>query len=230
MRIGTREEWREARLELLAREKEHMRLGDELTRARQALPWVPVEKAYSFETEHGTRTLPELFDGRSQLLAYSFMFAPDWEEGCVGCSFLADHLDGPMPHVNARDVTVVCVSRAPLPKLLDYKRRMGWEFEWVSSHDSDFNYDFQASFTPEQQRGGGGEYNGEWLAEPYVELPGLNAFALADGVVHHTYTLQARGLEAFDTVYHLLDRAPKGRDEQDLEPRPGAWWRRHDEY
>jgi predicted dithiol-disulfide oxidoreductase (DUF899 family) len=208
--VGTREEWQAARAELLEREKELTRLGDELARRRQELPWVPVDKAYVFETDAGTRTLAELFDGRSQLLVYHFMFGPDWTEGCVGCSFLADHLDGAIVHVNQRDVTVLCASRAPIERLQAYKRRMGWKFDWVSSLGSDFNFDFGVS----SEDG---------------ESPGLSAFALEGGIVYHTYSSYDRGLEALDGAYHLLDRAPKGRHEDGL-PSPGAWWRRHDEY
>jgi predicted dithiol-disulfide oxidoreductase (DUF899 family) len=208
--VGTREEWQAARAELLEREKELTRLGDELARRRQELPWVPVDKAYVFETDAGTRTLAELFDGRSQLLVYHVMFGPDWTEGCVGCSFLADHLDGAIVHVNQRDVTVLCASRAPIERLQAYKRRMGWKFDWVSSLGSDFNFDFGVS----SEDG---------------ESPGLSAFALEGGIVYHTYSSYDRGLEALDGAYHLLDRAPKGRHEDGL-PSPGAWWRRHDEY
>jgi predicted dithiol-disulfide oxidoreductase (DUF899 family) len=208
--IGTRAEWLAAREQLLVREKEHTRLGDDLARQRRELPWVPVEKDYRFDTDQGERTLAELFDGRSQLLVYHFMFGPDWTEGCVGCSFLADHLDGAIVHVNQRDVTVLCASRAPIERLQTYKRRMGWKFDWVSSLGSDFNFDFGVS----SEDG---------------ESPGLSAFALEGGIVYHTYSSYDRGLEALDGAYHLLDRAPKGRHEDGL-PSPGAWWRRHDEY
>jgi predicted dithiol-disulfide oxidoreductase (DUF899 family) len=209
--VGTREEHREARTALLEREKEMTRLGDELARQRQELPWVALDKEYAFETHEGTKTLAELFDGRSQLLVYHFMFGPEDTDGCVGCSFLADHLDGGMAHVNAKDVTVVVASRGPLERLDAYKERMGWQFPWVSSLGSDFNFDFDVS----SERG---------------ESPGLSAFALEDRVVYHTYSLYDRGLEVFDGAYHLLDRAPKGRDEDETLPHPGMWWRRHDEY
>jgi predicted dithiol-disulfide oxidoreductase (DUF899 family) len=208
--VGTREEWQAARAELLEREKQLTRLGDELARERRRLPWVPVDKAYVFETDAGTRTLAELFDGRSQLLVYHFMFGPDWTAGCVGCSFVADHVDGAIVHVNARDVTMVFASRAPFERLQAYKRRMGWSFDWVSTLGSDFNFDFGVS-------------------SDAGENAGLSAFALEDGVVYHTYSTYDRGLEILDGAYHLLDRAPKGRDEDDL-PHPAAWWRRHDEY
>jgi predicted dithiol-disulfide oxidoreductase (DUF899 family) len=209
-RQGTREQWREARLDLLTAEKELTRRSDELARRRRALPWVAVDKRYSFDTASGRRKLAELFDGRSQLLVYHFMFAPDWSEGCPVCSFWADSFDRGMVHLNQRDVTMVCVSRAPLPKLESYRRRMGWGFEWVSSHD-DFNYDFDVSLADD------------------VEHAGLSAFALEGGVVYHTYSCYARGLEAFNGAYQLLDRAPKGRDEEGL-PMSVAWLRRHDQY
>lgn len=209
--VGTREQWVAARRELLEAEKDLTRRSDELARRRQALPWVPVEKEYVFETNDGPKTLAQLFDGRSQLLVYHFMWGPQDTEGCVGCSFLADHLDGGIPHVNQRDVTVLCASRGPLVALDAYRRRMGWKFDWVSSLGSDFNFDFEVS----SEAG---------------ESPGLSAFVLEDGVVHHTYSTHARGLEVFDGAYHLLDRAPKGRDEDESLPHPGMWWRRHDEY
>jgi predicted dithiol-disulfide oxidoreductase (DUF899 family) len=229
-KVGTREEWLAASRELLAEEKELTRRSDGLARRRRELPWVRIEKEYRFETTEGTKTLAELFDGRSQLLVYHFMFGPDWTEGCDGCSLLADHFDGPLVHLNQRDVTLVCVSRAPLEKLQAYKRRMAWTFPWVSSLGSDFNFDFGVSFTEEQRRNGG-EYNfrrveGGGLGE---EEPGMSAFALEDGVVYHTYSFFARGGDALMTVYQLLDRAPNGRDEDDLDF-PQEWWRRRDEY
>jgi predicted dithiol-disulfide oxidoreductase (DUF899 family) len=251
-RIGTREEWLAARLELLEEEKELTRRNDELTRKRLELPWVPVEKGYRFDTDEGTKTLAELFDGRSQLLVYHFMFGPAYSAGCPTCSSAADSFDGAIPHLNARDVTMVCVSRAPLERLQAYKRRMGWRFPWASSHGSDFNYDFNVSFTEEQMRSEG-QYNyrtlplktfvesvpatdplaqiaadtGTDVAGYIRELPGLSAFALVDGVVHHTYTTYARGGEFLLGYYALLDRAPKGRNEGSP---PEAWIRRKDEY
>jgi predicted dithiol-disulfide oxidoreductase (DUF899 family) len=226
-RIGTREEWLTASRELIAREKAHMREGDELARARRDLPWVPVEKEYEFDTNDGRKTLAELFDGRSQLIVYHFMLGPDDTVGCTGCSFLCDNLDGAIPHVNANDLSVVVVSRGPLEKLNAYRERMGWEFDWVSSEGSDFNFDFGVSSTEEQPATG--TYNFEEITTPFGEGPGLSAFALEDGVVYHAYSSYARGLEVLDMQYSLLDRAPKGRQEDDL-PHPGAWWRRHDEY
>jgi predicted dithiol-disulfide oxidoreductase (DUF899 family)/pimeloyl-ACP methyl ester carboxylesterase len=221
---------RAARVRLLELEKEHTRRSDELARMRRELPWVPIEKPYVFDTDEGPKTLADLFAGRSQLVVYHFMFAPEWEAGCEGCSLVADHFDGGMVHLNQRDVTMVCVSRAPLEKINAYKRRMGWNFAWVSSRDSDFNYDFGVSFTPEQQANGA-EYNFRWCDDPGDEGHGLSSFALDDGVVYHVYSSYARGTDVFNTFYQLLDRAPKGRDEDALLRGEGEWWwRRHDEY
>jgi predicted dithiol-disulfide oxidoreductase (DUF899 family) len=226
-----REEWLAARRDLLAREKQLTRLSDEVARERLALPWVEVDKPYSFETPAGTKSLEELFDGRSQLLVYHFMYSPEIDGGfCKSCSLTADHLDGPLPHLNARDVTLTCASRAPLDEIESYRERMGWAFPWASSLGSDFNYDFQASFTDEQRAGREpAEYNFAPIDEPFAELPGWSAFALEDGVVYHTYSSYARGGEPVMGVYALLDRAPRGRDEDAL-PWPMAWVRRHDEY
>ena len=227
--VGTREEWLAARLELLEREKELTRRSDELARQRLELPWVRIEKEYSFETDEGARTLAELFEGRSQLLVYHFMFGPDWEEGCPSCSLSADGFDGQMVHLNQRDVTMICVSRAPLERLDAYKQRMGWEFNWVSSLGSDFNFDFHVSFTDEQ-RANGVEYNFAPAGDPGIEeLPGMSAFALEDGVVYHTYSSFARGGDVLMGIYQVLDRAPKGRNEEGLSF-PMAWVRRKDEY
>ena len=237
-RIGTREEWQAAREELLKREKELTRQSDELARQRRELPWVPVEKEYRFETDDGTKTLPELFDGRSQLLMYHFMFGPSYTAGCPTCSAGADTFDGAVAHLNQREVTFLCASRAPIERLEAYKRRMGWSFPWVSTSASDFNFDFAVSHTDDQVAP---FLEGEvpptiaWLAtdcgtDPagYLsEGPGLSAFALEDGVVYHTYSTYARGLEVMLAFYPLLDRAPKGRDEGDP---PEFWIRRHDEY
>jgi predicted dithiol-disulfide oxidoreductase (DUF899 family) len=227
-KTGTREEWRRARVELLGLEKEHTRRGDELARMRRELPWIRIDKPYRLQANEGAKTLAELFDGRSQLLVYHFMFAPDWDAGCEGCSLIADHFDGGMVHLNQRDVTMVCVSRAPLEKIDAYKRRMGWRFRWVSSQHSDFNYDFGVSFTDEQ-RANGAEYNFRWEDDPGDEGHGLSSFALEDGVVYHVYSTYGRGTDVFNTFYQLLDIAPKGRDEDNI--RAGEWWwRRHDEY
>jgi predicted dithiol-disulfide oxidoreductase (DUF899 family) len=244
---GTRTEWLAARLELLEAEKELTRRSDELARRRQELPWVRIDKAYRFETDEGNASLADLFRGRSQLLVYHFMFGPDYTAGCPSCSAIADGFDGFVVHLANHDVTLSAVSRAPLAKLQAYKRRMGWTFPWASSHGSDFNHDFSVRFTEEQQRQGGIEYNyrreapaGAGDAEGPVaevaamagtdpatftrERPGLSAFALEDGVVYHTYSTYARGLDGLWGMYQWLDRAPRGRNET------GIWWRRHDEY
>jgi predicted dithiol-disulfide oxidoreductase (DUF899 family) len=232
-KTGTREAWLRARVELLEREKELTRRSDELARQRQELPWVRVEKEYSFETDQGPKTLAELFDGRSQLLVFHFMLGPDDEAGCPGCSWTADHVDGAVIHLNHRDVTFVAASRAPLENLNAYKRRMGWSFPWVSCYGSDFNIDF-ALFTEEERRTGAGLNFGtprraDILLAPAapdgVELHGLSAFALEDGVVYHTYSTYDRGTDVLHGTWQLLDRAPKGRGE-DFED----WPRRHDEY
>lgn len=237
-RTGTREEWEAARKELLEREKELTRLNDELARQRSELPWVPIDKEYSFETEGGTRTLAELFDGRSQLLIYNFMFGPEYEAGCPVCSSIADGFDGSLAHLAARDVTMICVSRAPIEKLLAYRKRMGWGFDWASSEGSDFNFDFGRSHTPEQVSSfleggaspGVSKFASECGTDPagfLEEAPGLTAFALAGGKPHMTYATTARGLEPLMVYYPILDRAPLGRNEGDP---PEPWFRRHDEY
>jgi predicted dithiol-disulfide oxidoreductase (DUF899 family) len=237
---GTRKEWLAARIALLQAEKEHTRRGDELAQRRQALPWVRVDKAYRFDTDQGSATLAELFRGRSQLLVYHFMFGPDYKAGCPSCSAIADGFDGSAVHLANHDVTLMAVSRAPLAKLQAFKRRMGWTFPWASSQGSDFNEDFNVTDT--------GEYNyarnshamdeksppqavvdnaAQAGAEPaaYVrERPGLSAFVLEDGVVYHTYSTYARGLDGLWGMYQWLDRAPKGRNET------GIWWRHHDAY
>jgi predicted dithiol-disulfide oxidoreductase (DUF899 family) len=247
VRTGTRDEWLAARLELLAAEKEHTRRGDELARQRQELPWVRVDKEYTFGTDDGPASLPELFRGRSQLLVYHFMLGPDYKAGCPSCSAIADGFDGFAVHLAHHDVLLTAVSRAPLANIQAYKRRMGWSFPWASSHDSDFNYDFGVSFTEEQQQSGATEYNfrsedmrprldpegpvaqfsetvGTDVATFLEEAPGMSAFALEDGVVYHTYSAFARGLDGLWGMYQWLDRAPKGRNES------GVWWRRNDEY
>ena len=238
---GTQDEHLQARLRLLDAEKEHTRRGDELAAMRRSLPWVRIDKEYLFDTIDGATTLAGLFAGRSQLLVYHFMFGPEWTEGCPVCSFWADSFDGGVIHINHRDVTMICVSRAPLERIAAYKRRMGWGFPWVSSLRSDFNADFGVSFphSPsgtsqrDMPRGPGAVpddavYN--FTRKPFgPESPGLSAFALEDGVVYHTYSCYARGLDAFNVTNQLLDRAPKGRDQAGL-PAPIAWLRRHDEY
>jgi predicted dithiol-disulfide oxidoreductase (DUF899 family) len=227
-KVGTREEWLAARLELLEREKELTRQSDELARQRQELPWVRIDKPYTFDSEKGTETLTELFAGRSQLLVYHLMFGPDDEAACPGCSFTADSLDGAVVHLEHRDVTFTAVSRAPLEKLDAYRRRMGWTFPWVSSFGSDFNLDF-GLFTDEQRRTGAGfNFGSERRADINLreeELHGLSAFALGDGVVYHTYSCYDRGTDVLNETWQLLDRTPKGRGED-----PEGWPRRHDEY
>ena len=237
-RIVTQEEWQAERDELLAEEKELTRRGDELTRKRQALPWVAMEKDYRFETEQGQRTLAELFDGRSQLLVYHFMFGPSWSGGCPVCSSIADTLAPQVPHLTARDTTLLLNSRAPLDKLVPYRRRMGWAIDWVSSGGNDFNRDLGFLYTEEELRP---FLEGEIPATVeqaarmcgtdalgYVtEGPGLSAYALSDGTVYRTYVTTRRGLEFAMAFYPLLDRTPKGRAEP---PDEALWVRRHDEY
>jgi len=246
--IGTREEWLAGRLELLEAEKELTRRSDELARQRQALPWVRIDKDYRFDSEDGSASLADLFRGRSQLLVYHFMFGPDYAAGCPSCSSIADGFDGFVVHLANHDVALTAVSRAPLAKLQAYKRRMGWNFPWASSRSSEFNFDFNVSFTEAQQRGGSIEYNyrrgghamdAAAVPPPVVEIaaacgtdaptfsrdrPGMSAFVREDGVVYHTYSTYARGLDGLWGMYQWLDRAPKGRNET------GIWWRRHDEY
>jgi predicted dithiol-disulfide oxidoreductase (DUF899 family) len=245
---GTRQEWLAARLELLQAEKELTRRGDELARRRQELPWVRIDKPYRFDTDEGSASLADLFRGRSQLLVYHFMFGPDYTAGCPSCSAIADGFNGFVVHLANHDVTLSAVSRAPLAKLQAYKRRMGWTFPWASSFGGDFNRDFSVGFTEAQQHEGGVEYNYRrepaWVPEDggsgdaakmaamtgtdvatYTrERPGVSAFVLEDGVVFHTYSAYARGVDGLWGMYQWLDRAPKGRNET------GVWWRRHDEY
>ncbi|WP_296226583.1 DUF899 domain-containing protein [Ralstonia sp. UBA689] len=245
---ATRKTWLQARLELLKAEKELTRRSDELARQRQALPWVRVDKTYRFETEQGSASLADLFRGRSQLLVYHFMFGPDYKAGCPSCSMIADGFNGFATHLANHDVMLMAVSRAPLAKLQAYKQRMGWTFPWASSVDSEFNYDFNVSISEEQQRAGTADYNyvrGSHVmdtadlpapvqqfaamcgtdAPTYVrDRPGMSAFVLEDGVVYHTYSTYARGLDGLWGAYQWLDRAPLGRNET------GVWWRRHDEY
>jgi predicted dithiol-disulfide oxidoreductase (DUF899 family) len=244
---GTRDEWLAARLELLQAEKDLTRQGDELARRRQELPWVRIDKEYRLETDEGSASLPDLFRGRSQLLVYHFMFGPDYTAGCPSCSSIADGFNGIAVHLANHDVALSAVSRAPLPKLQAFKRRMEWTFPWASSYGSDFNDDFNVRFTEKQQREGGIEYNyrremawrtlggdgpvaqiaamTETDAATYTrERPGVSAFVLEDGVVYHTYSTYARGLDGLWGMYQWLDRAPRGRNET------GVWWRHHDRY
>jgi predicted dithiol-disulfide oxidoreductase (DUF899 family) len=230
-KTGTREEWLEARLKLLEAEKELMRRGDELAKQRQELPWVKIEKEYRFKTDEGEASLSDLFKGRSQLLVYHFMFGygfqlTDKRKGCTGCSFIADHFDCVIPHLNGRDITLVCASIAPLHELQDYKRQMGWRFPWISSLESDFNFDFGVAFTEEEQKNGA-DYNYQHVAKAEPQKEGMSVFALQDSIVYHTYSTYARGTEAFMGTYRFLDIAPWGRNEDGLEK---IWWRRHDEY
>ena len=232
-KVGTREEWLAARIALLSEEKELTRRSDELARKRQELPWVTVEKEYSFETEDGTRTLPDLFDGNSQLLVYHFMFGPTvegWPDaGCPGCSYTADSLDGAVVHLPPRGVKFVAVSRGPLENLQSYQRRMGWSFPWVSAAHNDFNLDFSV-FTDEERKNGTGFNFGtpKHAADIDIrrdELHGLSAFALDDGGVFHTYSCYDRGTDVLNATWQLLDRSPQGRGAD-----PDGWPRRHDEY
>ncbi len=227
--VVSREEWVAERRALLAREKELTRLRDHVARERRALPWVRVEKDYTFDTGEGRRTFGQLFDGRSQLLVQHFMFAPGWEQGCKSCSFMADHTDGMAVHLAHRDVTMVAVSRAALADIERFRQRMGWRFKWVSSHGSDFNYDFRVSFTPEEVSSGKIDYNyGEW-SETGEEWPGVSAFYKNEpGEVFHTYSTYGRGVEVMMGTYAMLDLTPKGRDEAEGEGM--AWVRLHDRY
>jgi predicted dithiol-disulfide oxidoreductase (DUF899 family) len=237
-RIGTHEEWQAARDALLAEEKELTRRNDELAKKRRELPWVPVEEEYSFETDEGTKSLVELFDGRSQLLIYHFMFGPPYEAGCTVCSSITDTIDPNVPHLRARDVTMLLVSRAPLEKLRAYKQRMGWSIDWVSTAGNDFNRDLGFTNTDEELRPflegeippaveQMAERSGTDVAGFVAEGPGLSAYALSDGVVYRTYVTTARGLEPAMGYYSLMDRTPMGRNEDDSQP---LWLRRHDEY
>jgi predicted dithiol-disulfide oxidoreductase (DUF899 family) len=252
-KIGTREEGLAARLELLEAEKELTRRSDEVARRRQELPWVRIDKEYRFETDAGNASLADLFRGRSQLLVYHFMFGPEYTAGCPSCSAIADGFDGSVVHLEHHDVAFTAVSRAPLAKLKEYKQRMGWSFPWASSFGSDFNYDFQVTFTEEQQRSGVVEHNframdtrselgdqdalavyGTDLATALREAPGMSAFALEDGAVYHTYSAYIRGLDGLWGMYQWLDRAPRGRNETMVQGmgdlHAATWTRRHDEY
>ena len=227
--IVSQAEWLAARKGLLAREKEFSKARDQLSAARRALPWVKVDKTYVFDGPNGKQTLPELFDGKSQLLVYHFMLGPGWVQGCPSCSFLADHFDGAVAHLAQRGVTLVVVSRAPLAEIEAYKKRMGWRFKWVSSYGSDFNRDYHVSFSKDEMAGEV-EYNYAMGKFPSEEAPGISAFIKDEaGEVFHTYSAYARGLDILIGTYHFLDFAPKGRDEDGL-PWTMAWVRRHDEY
>jgi predicted dithiol-disulfide oxidoreductase (DUF899 family) len=228
--VVSKEQWIAERKELLAREKALTRLRDQIARERRALPWVRIEKSYVFDTPQGRRALADLFEGRRQLLVQHFMLGPGWEEGCKSCSFMADHADGMTVHLAHRDVTFVAVSRAPLAEIERFRRRMGWRFEWVSSHGSDFNYDFGVSFTPEEGAKGKVHYN--YGTSPYYgeEMPGISVFYKDDaGAVFHTYSTYGRGVEVMMGTYNMLDLMPKGRDEDNLRFTM-EWVRHHDRY
>lgn len=251
---STREEWLAARRNLLEAEKELTRRSDEVARQRQALPWVRIERKYTFDTDDGAASLEDLFQGRSQLMIYHFMFGPDYEAGCPACSSIADGFNGIAVHLANHDVRLWAVSRAPLAKLQTYKRRMGWSFPWASSYGSDFNQDFAVAATDDQRRAGMSEYNygpfdlslpegwesgkwAEWAAQSGTdwptyaqERPGMSTFVLDDGVVYHTYSAYARGLDGLWGMYQWLDRAPLGRRDNPGSDGPLNWFRRHDEY
>jgi predicted dithiol-disulfide oxidoreductase (DUF899 family) len=229
-RVASREEWLAARKELLVKEKQLTRQSDALAAERRNLPWVKVDREYVFDTRKGKKTLAELFDGRSQLIVYHFMFGPEWNEGCPGCSMVSDHIDGSTQHLANRDVTLLAVSRAPLAKIEEFKKRMGWRFRWVSSFGSDFNRDYHVSFSKEDLAKGEVEYN--FTKQPWRrdEAPGASVFYKNErGEVFHTYSTYGRGNEQFMGVYRYLDLAPKGRYEEGL-PNPSAWFKHHDRY
>ena len=229
-KVASPAEWLAARKQLLAKEKEFTRLRDELSRQRRELPWEKVEKQYVFDGPNGKQTLADLFGKRSQLVIYHFMFGPGWTEGCRSCSYLADHFDGATVHLAHRDVTLAAVSRAPIAEIEAFKKRMGWRFPWVSSFGTDFNYDHQVSFTPEQLATGEVYYNYAKQTFPVEEAPGLSAFAKDEtGQVFHTYSSYARGLDILVGTYNFLDMAPKGRDEDGL-AFSMSWVRHHDRY
>jgi predicted dithiol-disulfide oxidoreductase (DUF899 family) len=229
-KIVSREEWLAARKQLLAKEKQLTRERDALAIERRQLPWVKIEKNYVFDSPSGKKTLADLFDGRSQLIIYHFMFGPDWNEGCPSCSFNMDHADPALVHLAQRDVSFAAISRAPSSKIEPFKKRMGWKFTWVSSYGSDFNYDFQASFTPEQIAKGKVEYNFDLMQFPSAEAPGISVFYKdKDGNIFHTYSAYARGSENTINTYNYLDYVPKGRDEDGL-PFTMSWLRHHDRY
>ena len=224
-------EWLTARKELLAKEKEFTRLRDELSRRRRELPWEKVEKLYVFDGPNGKHTLADLFDGRNQLIVYHFMFGPGWEEGCPSCSFLADNFDGARVHMAQRDVSFAVVSRATLPEIEAFKKRMGWRFPWLSSFGSDFNFDYRVSFAKDELADGKRPYNYGTMGFGSEEGPGLSVFYKnEDGEIFHTYSAYARGLDILLTAYNFLDLTPKGRDEEAMVPHPMAWVRHHDRY
>jgi predicted dithiol-disulfide oxidoreductase (DUF899 family) len=229
-RIVSRDEWVKERKKLLARERELTRHRDEIAAARRALPWLRVDKSYVFDTPQGRRTLADLFDGRGQLVVQHFMLGPGWEAGCASCSYMADHSDGMTIHLANRDTTLIAISRAPLAEIERFRRRMGWQFNWVSSHGSDFNHDFGVSFTPEQVKNGEVRYNYGTSPHSYEELPGISVFVKDEaGQVFHSYSTYARGVEVMMGTYNMLDLTPKGRSERDVDHKM-EWVRHHDRY
>jgi predicted dithiol-disulfide oxidoreductase (DUF899 family) len=229
-KVVSKDEWLAARRAYLAKEKEFTRQRDELSRQRRELPWVKIETNYVFDTPQGKQSLSDLFNGKSQLIVYHFMLGPDWKEGCPGCSLLADHFDGSVAHLAARDVTLLVVSRAPLPQIEAFKKRMGWRFKWLSSYENEFNHDFHVSFTKDEMASGKLFYNYEMGEFPSDEAPGASVFYKdPSGQIYHTYSCYARGLDMLVGAYNFLDPAPKGRDEDGLAS-PMAWVRHHDRY
>jgi predicted dithiol-disulfide oxidoreductase (DUF899 family) len=229
-KIVSREEWLVARKKLLAREKRLTRERDAIAAERRQLPWVKVEKNYVFDAPSGKKTLADLFNGKSQLIVYHFMFGPDWQEGCPSCSFIMDHTDGALAHLAQRDVSFAAISRAPISKIEAFKKRLGWKFNWVSSYGTDFNYDYHVSFTPEQKAQGKVEYNFDLMEFPSAEAPGISVFYKEkNGNIFHTYSAFARGTETALGTYAYLDLVPKGRDEDSL-AFTMAWVRHHDRY
>jgi predicted dithiol-disulfide oxidoreductase (DUF899 family) len=228
--VVSEDKWLAARRELLRKEKEYTKLGDLLAASRRELPWVKINKAYAFESPNGRVTLADLFEGRSQLMIQHFMLGPGWEEGCKGCSFMMDHFNPTVGHLNARDVSFAAISHAPLNEILPFKARMGWAVNWVSAHGTDFNRDFHVSFTESEIARGGVAYNYTKMDFPKTEAPGISVFARdAEGTVYHTYSAYGRGVEVIMGTYHLLDLVPKGRDEDGLEYNM-EWMRHHDRY
>ena len=229
-KIVSHEEWLAARNEFLAREKQFTRQRDDLSRLRRELPWEKVEKKYLFDGPEGKQTLADLFDGRSQLLVYHFMFGPGWKEGCPSCSFLADAFDSFTIHIAQRDTTFVAISRSTLPEIEAFKKRMGWKFKWVSSNGTDFNYDYKVSFSEDDTASRKPVYNFGTLAAYGEEAPGASAFIHKDGQVFHTYSTYARGLDILLPMYNWIDLTAKGRDEEQMKPHEMAWVRHHDRY
>ncbi len=229
-KVVSREDWIAERKKHLKKEKEFTRLRDQLSKERRGLPWVKVEKEYVFDGPNGKETLADLFEGKSQLIVYHFMFGPEWDEGCPSCSFWADNYNGIVIHLNHRDISLVTVSRAPLDKLEAYKKRMGWSFKWVSSFGNDFNWDYNVSFTPEEMEKEQMYYNYKMMSFPSDEGPGISVFYKNDkGEIFHTYSCYQRGLDMLNGAYHLMDLVPKGRDEDEL-PYTMAWLERRDQY